>query len=154
MFDNQNPCTAHEEVICGTIHYFISFIDGQAIQRKTEVSYHVYLEFLKFIKIERNLLRWNERHIEQSDLTDETLNKRALSPIMNLEEIAINNLQCEQLRLAIQSLPEKQRRRFTLYHIFGLTYERIAKLESCKKQSVCEAVQRAEEKIREKIKNI
>ncbi len=42
----------------------------------------------------------------------------------------------------------------TLYHEFGLTYEQIAKMEGCKKQSVYDSVILAEKKIREKIKNL
>ena len=154
MFDNKNPYTLHTEVIEGITHYYISFADGEAIQRKIEVSRPVYLEFLRFVKTERNLRRWDERHTEQSELTDETLYNRALNPPKDLEDIFIDSLQNEQLRLAIQELHEIQRRRFILYHEFGLTYEQIAEMEGCKKQSVCESVIRAEEKIKEKIKNL
>ena len=56
--------------------------------------------------------------------------------------------------LSIQELPELQRRRFVLHHEFGLTYEQIAEMEGRRKSAVCESVLRAEEKIREKIKNL
>ncbi|MCL2153874.1 MAG: sigma-70 family RNA polymerase sigma factor [Oscillospiraceae bacterium] len=148
MFDNSNPYTLRTEAVEGIKHYYISFADGEGIQRETEVSRPVYLEFLRFVKIERNLRRWDDRHTEQSELTDETLYARALNPVKGTEEKAFDNLRNEQLRLAIQGLPETQRRRFVLYHEFGLTYEQIAEIEGCKKQSVFDSIIRAEEKIK------
>jgi RNA polymerase sigma-70 factor (ECF subfamily) len=78
------------------------------------------LEFLRFVKIERSLRHWDERHREQSELTDESLNNRALTAPKSLEETVFDSLRNEHLRLAIQQLPEIQRRRFVLYHEFGL----------------------------------
>ena len=152
MFDNANPYTLRTEVAEGITRYFISFMDGQAILRETEVSRPVYLEFLRFVKAERNLRRWDERHTEQSDLTDESLYDRALHKPKSVEELTFDSLRNEKLRQAIQELPELQRRRFVLYHEFGLTYEQIAEMEGCSKVSVFRSVGRAEEKIREKLK--
>ena len=152
MFNNENPYTLRTEIVEGIMHYFVSFTDGQAIHRETEVSRPVYLEFLRFVKIERNLRRWDERYREQSELTDETLYERAFLPPKSLEETVYDSLRDERLRLAIQQLPEIQRRRFVLYHEFGLTYEQIAQMEGCTKMPVKRSIDRAEEKIREAIK--
>ena len=148
MFDNTNPYALRTEIVGGITHYYISFSDGEGIHRETEVSRPVYLEFLRFIKIERNLRRWDERHTEQSELTDEMLYARALNPAKSTEESAFDSMLNEQIRLVIQGLPEIQRRRFVLHHEFGLTYEQIAEIEGCKKQSICESIIRAEEKIK------
>ena len=148
MFDNSNPYTLRKEIVEGFTRYYVLFIDGQAVYRETEVSQPVYLEFLRFIKTERNLRRWDERHIEQSDLSEEMLYRRAFLLPKSADEMALDLQLKEILRRAIQDLPDTQRRRFILYHEFGLTYERIAMIEGCKKQSVCEAVFRAEEKIK------
>ena len=111
------------------------------------------MEFLRFIKVERNLRRWDERRTEQSELTDETLYNRALNSQKAVEEIVFENLQNETLRMAIHGLPEIQRRRFILHHELSLTYEQIAKIEGSKRQPVTRSVERADEKIREAIKN-
>jgi len=153
MFDNTNPYTLRTEIVEGIMHYFVSFKDGQAVLRETEVSRPVYLEFLRFVKRERNIRRWDERHIEQSELSDETLYKRALHPPKSVEETVFDSQRDERLRQAVAELPEIQRRRFVLYHEFGLTYEQIAEIEGCKRQPVTRSIQRAEEKIREAIKN-
>jgi len=153
MFDNTNPYTLRTEIAEGIMHYYVSFTDGQAIPRETEVSRPVYLEFLRFVKQERNLRRWDERHEEQSELSDETLYNRALHPPKSVEEAVFDSQRDEHLRQAIAELPEIQRRRFILYHEFGLTYEQIAAMEGCHRMSVCNSVLLAEKKIREVIKN-
>ena len=153
MFDNTNPYTLRTEIVEGITRYYVSFKDGQAQPQETEVSRPVYLEFLRFIKTERNMRRWDERHVEQSALTEESLVERALYQQKSLEETAFDSLRNEQLRLAIQSLPAIQRRRFVLYHEFGLTYEQIAEMEGCTKRAVKFSVDLAKEKIQEKIKN-
>ena len=152
MFDNTSSYILRTEIIDGISHYFISFKDGQAILRETEVSRPVYLEFCRFVKRERNLRRSDERHIEQSDLTDETLYNRATSPPKPVDETVFDSMRDERLRQAIAELPETQRRRFVLHHEFGLTYEQIASMEGCKKQSANESVMLAEKKIRDKLK--
>jgi RNA polymerase sigma-70 factor (ECF subfamily) len=153
MFDNTSPYTLRTENVEGITRYFVSFTDGEDIRRETEVSRPVYLEFLRFIKIERNLRRSDERHIEQSELTDETLNRRALNPPKSVEETVFDSERNDRLRRAIAALPEIQRRRFVLYHEFGLTYEQIAEVEGCTKMPVKRSIDRAEAEIREKLKN-
>jgi RNA polymerase sigma-70 factor (ECF subfamily) len=153
MFDNTNPYTLRTEIIEGITHYYVSFKDGQAVLRETEVSRPVYLEFCRFVKQERNLRRWDERHTEYSELTEETLVRRAMNPPKGVEETVFDNERNEHLRQAVAELSETQRRRFVLYHEFGLTYEQIAEMEGCTKMPVKRSIDRAEEKIREKLKN-
>jgi RNA polymerase sigma-70 factor (ECF subfamily) len=152
MFDNSNPYTLRTELTEGITRYFVSFTDGQAVLRETEVSRPVYLEFLRFVKIERNLRRWDERHLEQSDLTDETIYRRALYLPKSVEDSAFDSLINKRLRLAIQELPEIQRRRFVLYHEFGLTYRQIAEMEGCSHVAVIQSVSKAQDFIKENLK--
>ena len=152
MFNNTNHYNLWIEIVDGLEYYYVSFMDEQAVYREIEVSRPVYLEFLRFVKTERNLRRWDERHTEQSDLTNETLNKRALNPAKDTDEIVFDDIWNEKLRLAIQELPEIQRRRFILYYEFGLTYEQIAKIEGCTKMAVKYSVDKAKEKVLENVK--
>ena len=148
MFDNTNPYALRTEIVEGITRYFVTFTDGQAVQRETEVSRPVYIEFLRFVRIERNLRRWDERHTEQSSLTDETLYERAIHQPKSLEETVFDSLRNERLRQAIQQLPEIQRRRFVLHHEFGLTYEQIAEMEGCTFQAVAKTIAVAETNIK------
>ena len=152
MFDNTNPYTLRTEIAGGITHYFVSFADGQAAYCETKVSRPVYLELIRLARIERNLRRWDERHTEQSSLTDETLYIRALCKPKGVEESFIDSQRDERLRQAVIELPEVGRRRFILYREFGLTYEQIAEMEGRSLSSVYGSIQRAIEKIKEKMK--
>ena len=128
--------------------YYVTFTDGQGIHRETGVSRPVYLELLRFIRTERNLRRWDERHIEQSEMSDEMLGAFAINPQKTIEETTFDSLRNEQLRQAVLQLSEVQRRRFVLYHEFGFTYEQIADIEGCSFQAVAKAIKSAEATIR------
>ena len=149
MFDNTNAYTLRTLAAGGITRYFVSFVDGQALSHETEVSRPVYLEFLHFIRTERNLRRWDERHTEQSVLSDEMLFHRALNPPNSVEDAVFKNLQYEQMQLALQQLPETQRRRLVLHHDSSLTYEQIAEMEGCTKMAVKYTIDKAESKISE-----
>jgi RNA polymerase sigma-70 factor (ECF subfamily) len=152
MFDNKNHYTLRTEVVGGDLHYYVSFADGEGVYHATEVSRPVYMLFLRFIKDERNLKRWDERHVEYIELTDEVMFARAMFPPKSLEEATIDCIQDEYLWLVIRSLSSTQRRRLLLHYKHGLTYEEISKREGCSKASAFRSVNRAVEKIREKIK--
>jgi RNA polymerase sigma-70 factor (ECF subfamily) len=135
------------------MRYFVSFKDGEGIHRETEISRPIFNEFLKFDKIERNLTRWGERHIEQSEQTDETLWQRMVKPPKSLEETVFDSERNERLRLAIQQLPEIQRRRFVLHHEIGLTYEQIGEMGGCTFQAVAKSAKAAETTIKKYFEN-
>jgi RNA polymerase sigma-70 factor (ECF subfamily) len=152
MFDNTNHYALRTEVAEGIAHYFVSFKGGQAIVREIEVSETVYLAFCQFVKTERSLRRWDERHTEYSELTDETLNDRARFTQKGVDETAIETECTETLYRAIAELPEIQRRRFLLYCEHGMTYAAIGRLEGCSATSVKDSVDRASAKIITKLK--
>ena len=153
MFKHENPYTLRTEIVGGITKYYISFTDGQGIPRETEVSRPVYLEFCRFIKVERNLLRSDERHQEFSELSEATLYRRVLIPDKSVEEMTFDSLRNYQLLKAIQELPKIQRRRFILHHEFGLTYEQIAEIEGCTKMAVKFTLDKAHISIMEKMRD-
>lgn len=143
--------TLREETIGGVSRYFISFKDGQSVSHETEVSHAVYLEFIAFRKKNRNLQGFDERHREYSELTDETLNRRARHTPKSVEDIIVERERAEAYRLAVAELPEIQRRRFVLYYEHELTFEKIGKMEGCSATSVKASVDRAKAKIKKKL---
>ena len=147
MFDNVNPYTLRIDVTAGIPRYYVSFKDGQSVMREVEVSRPVYLEFCRFKKQERNMRRWDERYTTQFLLSEETLHNTAFTTPKSVEDGVIENERNELLRQAIAELPEIQRRRFILYHEFGLTYEQIAEMEGCSHPAVIKTVKAAKEKI-------
>ena len=153
MFDNTNPYTLRTEIRESITHYYVSFSDGQAVQRETEISRPVYLEFSRFMKHERNLRRWDERHSEQSEMTDETLYSRSSRPPKSVEETVLEKQRDERLHQIIAELPEIQHRRFILHYEFGLTYIQIAEMEGCTKMAVKFSIDISTNKIRDKLEN-
>ena len=145
--------TLREETIEGVTRYFVSFKDGQAVFHETAVSQSVYQEFQRFGRINRNLQGFDERHKEYSELSDESLNRRAKYKAKNVEETITDMERSDALRKAIAGLPEIQRRRFVLYYEYDLNFREIGEMEGCSATSVKQSVDRAKAKIREKLKN-
>lgn len=153
VFDNTNPYTIRFEETDGRKRYFVAFTDEQGNFRETEVTKAVYMEFCHFIKRERNLRRSDERHLEQSELTEETLCRRAVHKPKPVDEAVNDTIRMERLNRAIMELPEIQRRRFMLHFDLGLTYEQIGEMEGCTKMPIKRSIDRAIEKIRLELKN-
>jgi len=146
--------TFRTEVTDNITRYFVCFKDGQGVFHETEVSPLVYSEFCQFIKTERNLRRSDERHIEVSELSDELLNKRAVSPQKSIEDIISDAERADALQAAIAELPETQRRRFVLYYYSELTYKQIAEMEGCSHVAVIHSLEKAKAAIEKRIKNL
>lgn len=144
MLDSTKRYVLRTENVEGIDRYYVSFKDAQGGLQETEVSHPVYLEFCCFEKQERNMRRSDERHIEQSELAEETLYKRALRPPKSTEEMVSDKLRNEWLYGIVAQLPETQRRRLLLYYVDGMTYEEIAGIENCTFQAVAKSVKTAE----------
>lgn len=147
MFNDKSAYTLEIKVMDDGQHYFVSFLDGQNIHRKIEVSNTIFLELNESIKVSRNLTRFDERHIEKSEQKEETLYSRALHYQKGVEDIIIDMELSNSLRNAIANLPDIQRRRFILYYEFGFTYEKIAETEGCSIRAIKYSVDIAKEKI-------
>jgi RNA polymerase sigma factor (sigma-70 family) len=146
--------TLRTEVADGITHCFVCFKDGQGVFHETEVSPLVYSAFCQFVKTERNLRRSDERHIEQSDLSDKLLSKRAVHPQKSIEDIILDAEQADALQAAIAELPETQRRRFVLYYYSELTYNQIAEMEGCSHVAVIHSLEKAKAAIDKRIRNL
>ena len=117
-------------------HYYLSFKDGRGKQQNIEIDEMLYQTFDRFELEDISHLNRVSRHIEHSELTDETLNDRAFYKAERIEDIVSESIEYEQLHRAVSELPEVQRRRLKLYFFGELTYEQIAKMEGCKYQAV------------------
>ena len=106
--------TLREESTESSTRYFISFKDGQGKSHELEVSEQFFREFRQMERRNRNLLQWDERHREFSEVWDETLNRRALKLPKSIEEQMIEAERAELLCKAVDRLPEIQRRRFLI----------------------------------------
>lgn len=144
--DRLNPYTLSIEN--GT--YYIAFADGQGIHHKQEISTELYAAFNSFELDDISQMNVISRHLEQSELTEETLNQRAVNPPEPVEDHVHRKILYEELHNAIAQLPDIQRRRLLLYYFGGYTYEQIAQMEGCSKMAVKFSIDIAIKKLREK----
>ena len=89
-----------------------------------------------------------DRHYEQSEVTEATLNRRAAKPQESVEETVSQRMEVDKLHQAIAKLPEKQRRRLVLYYFGEFTYEQIAAMEECKFQVIAKSIKTAEKNLK------
>lgn len=146
--DKLNPYTLSVE----NNTYYISFTDGQGIFHKMEIDETLYAAFDGFELEDISHLNVVSRHLEQSELTEETLNHRAAIIPEPVEDSVYRRLMYEQLHTAINSLPTVQRRRTQLYYFGGYTYEQIAQMEGCTKRAVKFSIDAAITKLRNNFK--
>ena len=103
--DKYNPYTIFEK----DGQYYVSFKDGQGDLHKLEISKVLYDTFDSFELSDLVYLNVVDRHIEQSEVWENTLNMRAMKKPDSMEEIVFRRLQTEKLHKAISELPENRK---------------------------------------------
>jgi RNA polymerase sigma-70 factor (ECF subfamily) len=151
MIRSINPYALRTEASEGVTHYYVSFRDGQTIPHEIEVSREVYLAIDDCRKHEKRQRSFFERHVEYSELTDETLNARARRTPKTVEDAVVEMERSEVLRKAVAELPDIQRRRFVLHFEYGMTYAAIGRFEGCSATSVKKSVDIARAKVIKKL---
>lgn len=142
--DKNNPYTL--SIADG--RFYLSFRDGVGVLHEMEIDGEMYRLLNAFELEDLSYLNEWDRHIEQSELSEETLEQRMHRTPCTVEETVYQAIQHEQLHQAIDHLPKIQRRRLLLYYFYDFTYERIAEMEGCSVHSVFVAIERAKEKIK------
>ncbi len=142
--DKYNPYTIS---ICDG-KYYLAFTDGQGVFHNMEISEHLYYTLNRFELDDLSWLNEWDRHIEQSELTDEALHQRAITQAESVEDSVFRRMLYQQLHKAIAALPETQRWRLLYYYFAGMTYEQIAELEGCTFQAVGKSIAAAEKNIK------
>ena len=132
--------------------YIVAFKSINNKFYKVEVSKDVYEAFNKFELEDISQMHEYERHIEHSELYENTLNNRILDKSVSLENVVEMNMLLEKLREAIKELPEIQKKRVIKYYFENKTYEQIASEENCTKRAVKFSIDIALEKISKKLK--
>lgn len=130
--DKNNPYTL--SIADG--RFYLSFCDGMGVLHEMEIDGDLY-RLLNIFELEdlSYLNEW-DRHMEQSELSEETLEKRMQQTPLTVEETVYRAIWYEQLHQAIDHLPKIQHRRLILYYFYDFTYERIAEIEGCSVHSV------------------
>ncbi len=111
--------------------YIINFKDIENNEHNIEVSKEIFEEFNNFELKDISEMNEFDRHIEHSQLSEHTLNKRILKKEFYPEDVVIKKIQYEELHAALLRLPEKQYQRITMYFFKELNQKEIAKREKC-----------------------
>lgn len=127
---------------------FLSFKDGQGVRHDIEIEKDVFDMLNQFELDDLSFLNEWDRHIEQSEQTEQSINRRSVHKAESVEEAVLRSLEYQQLHKAISELPETQKRRLILYYFRGLTYEQIAEMEGCSHPAIIKSVSAAVEKIK------
>lgn len=130
-------------------HYYLSFTDGGKAKRCVEIDKALFDVFDRFELDDLSYMNEVDRHHEQSDQTEQSLNRRAAQPQESVEETVFQRVEYETLHWAITRLPEKQRRRLVLYYFGEFTYEQIAEMEGCTHPAVIKSISSALKKLKD-----
>ena len=116
--------------------YYLAFVDSTGAEQCMEIDKALFDVFDRFELDDISFMNEVDRHYEQSEQTEQSLNRRAAQPQKSVEETVFQRVEIEKLRQAIAKLPEKQRSRLVLYYFGDFTYEQIAEMEGCSKRAV------------------
>lgn len=148
--DKYNPYTLYIE----NGKYYISFIGSNNCFQNVEVSQKIFESFNKFELEDISQMNEYDRHYEHSEIYENALHRRNVSDVQSLEEYFDNAQDAENLHMAVNKLPEVQKRRLKKYYFEEKTFEEIALEEGCTYQCVQRSVYRAEAKIKNILKNL
>lgn len=116
--------------------YIVSFRNGTGNKIIVEVSEEVYKSMDKFELEDKSELNEYARHIEHSEIFEESLYKRVMDKPLELEDYIIRKSSFEELYNAIKQLPEIQQKRIKMYYFDELTLDEIAIKENCSKVAI------------------
>ena len=136
-----------------TSSYVVEFKDNKNIIQKIAISDEVYEAFDKFELEDISQIHKYRKHIEHSEVYEESLYHRAINDSVSIEEEIEEKIIIEELKGIINLLPEIQKRRLKKYYFDDMTLEQIAEEENCTKVAVKYSIDIAIEKISKKIKN-
>ena len=145
-----NPYTLSYNKI--TSSYVVEFKDNKNIVHKVEISDEIYQAFDKFELEDISQIHKYRKHIEHSEVFEETLYHRAVNQDKSVEEVVEDKILNDSLKIAIEKLTETQKRRIKLYYFENLNFKQIAQLERCDESSVRESIYKGIEKIKKILK--
>ncbi len=147
--DEENPYEIYTAGI-NTAHprFYLFFKGCDGVKRWMEIDRTLFDAFNEFELDDLSFFNEVDRHYEQSEVTEATLNRRAAKPQESMEETISQRIEVDKLHQAIARLPEKQRRRLVLYYFGEFTYEQIADMEGCSHPAVIKSISSALKKLK------
>ena len=106
--------------------YIVSFKDVKGTTHRVEINKDVYKAFDEFELEDLTEMNEYDRHIEHSEVFENSLEKRAINKPISLEDDFVNKSTFNELKEAINKLPEIQKRRIKKYYFDEKTQQQIA----------------------------
>ena len=148
--DKYNPYTLSKE----KGKYYVYFVDVSNRIQMVEVSKSVFETFNIFELEDISQMNEYDRHLEHSEVDENTLYQKSVSSEQPLEEYFDKAQDAENLHMAISKLPDVQKRRLKKYYFEEKTFDKIALEEGCTYQCVQRSVYRAVAKIKSILENL
>lgn len=124
-----NPYTLDFDEVKNT--YTVEFVDNKKVIHKVEISEKVYQAFDKFELEDISQIHKYRKHIEHSEIYEETLNNRMVDNPITIEDEIEQKLLLEDIKEAFNVLTDTQKRRFKMYYFDDMNFKEIASKEGC-----------------------
>ncbi len=132
--------------------YYVSFKDSNNVLQEISITKEVYDAFDKFELEDISQIHKIRKHIEHNEVYEETLYQRSAIDSISVEDEVSTKIINEELKKAINSLDEIQKRRIIKYYFYDKTYEEIAKEEGISTKNVWKSINIALDKIKKNLK--
>lgn len=120
--------------------YFVIFKDVKGIINKVSVPFDVYSAFNLLELHDLSELNEYDNHIEHSEVYDETLYRRSIHKDESIDDLIIRKSTYEDLIVAINKLPDIQKRRIKMYYFEEMTEQEIATEENTSQQAIYQSL--------------
>lgn len=142
---NDNPYTIYQK----SKDYIVEFKDIRGVLQTVIITEDVFNLFNSFELKEISHMNEFDRHIEHFNLTEQALNRRCLHKTELIDEQVILKGSFEELKNAINLLPENQKRRIKKYYFDDKNVYQIANEEKATHQAISKSLKEALKKLKE-----
>lgn len=133
--------------------YIVKFKDNNQVLHIIEITEEIYRAFDKFELEDVSQNHKYRKHIERSEMFEETINNRAFHKPKSIESKVEEMIINQELKDAVNLLSEKQKKRIKMYYFEDMNLREIAEKERCSIMSVKNSIDSGLYKLKEILKN-
>ena len=129
--------------------YTVEFVDNKKVMHKIAISVELYKAFDSFELEDISQIHKFRKHIEHSEIYEETLNNRMITKPISIEDEVESKIMFEELKYAIDKLTDIQKKRIKMYYFEDMTLEQIAAVEGSTHQAIRKVSIKESKKLKE-----
>lgn len=118
-----------------------------------KINKDIKLEFIRAKKEDKSQENKFYKYIEHSELSEFTLNKRAINKIISAEDCFLQNEGEKLIKMEIWKLPKPQNRRVYMKIVDEMTYSQIARIENVHRSVIKRSVDIGIKKLQKNLQN-